>query len=605
MKKFVFLVLLLLKIQFVCAQQDTIKLKTVSLSDNYLLRFSETQSKILLSDSVLQKSGPLLTSLLNFNSPIYFKESGAGMVSSPSFRGTTASQTAVVWNGININSQFLGQTDFNTVHPSDFNSIVIKSGGGSVAYGSGAVGGSIHLNNELNFNRGFENILHLNAGDFGRYGLNYKSTFSDENSSFQVGIGRNGSDNDYPILHSEQKNLNGQFYNNTFSVSAAHKLNRKNTLRFYGNVFDGERHFSLTSPHAIPTKYHDYNTRLLIEWNSTFGKFNSTVKTARLSEEYRYFPTLNSTNYEHGNGETWIAKYDLSYAHKNLLINGLIDFSYAEGTGSQIEFAKRQTASAGLLLKHKLRKNLVYEASMRQEISDTYNSPLLYSLGMKWDATSFYQLRINSSKNFRMPTFNDLFWPGSGNPDLNPETSIQSEVGNQFRISNLVFELTAYHNSIKNLIQWVPMGAISIPENVGKVEILGIESTLNYLKKWNHQQVEINLTYAYNHSEDQRKSKQLIYVPYHKSTASLAYSRKWISAYYQFMYNGKVFTDSNNLYELKDHTISNIGLELNVGRNRNYRIGAQVLNVWDEDYQNVLNRPMPGRNYNVYLNLKF
>lgn len=605
MKKFVFLVLLLLKIQLVCAQQDTIELKTVSLSDNFLMRFSETQSKILLSDSVLQRNGPLLTSLLNFNSTIFFKESGAGMVSSPSFRGTTASQTAVVWNGININSQFLGQADFNTVNTTAFNSIIIKSGGGSVAYGSGAVGGSIHLNNELSFNQGFENNLHLNAGDFGLYGVHYKSTFSDEKSSFQLNVGRNGSENDYPYQNSERKNLNGQFYNNTFSMSAAHKLNSKNTVRLYGNIFDGERHFSLTSPNSIPTKYHDYNTRLLIEWNSIFGKFNSTVKTAHLSEEYRYFPTINSTNYEQGNGETWIAKYDLSYEHKNLLINGLLDFSYAEGSGSQIEFAKRQTASAGLLLKHKLKKNLLYEASIRQEISDVYNSPFLYSLGMKWDATSLYQLRINSSKNFRMPTFNDLYWPGSGNPDLNPEISIQSEIGNQFRFFDVNFEITAYHNSIKNLIQWIPMGSISVPENVGKVEILGVESTLNYLKKWSNQQMEINLTYTYNHSEDQRKSKQLIYVPYHKSTASLAYSRKWLSTYYQFLYNGKVFTDSNNRYELKDHTISNLGLELNMGRKRNYRIGAQVLNLWNEDYQNVLNRPMPGRNYNVYINLKF
>lgn len=605
MKKIAFLVLLLLKIQLVCAQQDTIELKTVSLSDNYLMRFSETQSKILLSDSVLQRNGPLLTSLLNFNSTIFFKESGAGMVSSPSFRGTTASQTAVVWNGININSQFLGQSDFNTVNTTAFNSIIIKSGGGSVAYGSGAVGGSIHLNNELSFNKGFENNLHLNAGDFGLYGVHYKSTFSDEKTSFQLNVGRNGSENDYPYQNSERKNLNGQFYNNTISMSAAHKLNSKNTVRLYGNIFDGERHFSLTSPNSIPTKYHDSNTRLLIEWNSIFGKFNSTVKTARLSEEYRYFPTLNSTNYEQGNGETWIAKYDLSYEHKNLLINGLLDFSHAEGSGSQIEFAKRQTASAGLLLKHKLKKNLLYEASIRQEISDVYNSPFLYSLGMKWHATSYYQLRINSSKNFRMPTFNDLYWPGSGNPDLNPEVSIQSEIGNQFRFFDVNFEITAYHNSIKNLIQWIPMGSISVPENVGKVEILGVESTLNYLKKWSNQQMEINLTYAYNHSEDQRKSKQLIYVPYHKSTASLAYSRKWLSAYYQFLYNGKVFTDSNNRYELKDHTISNLGLELNMGRKRNYRIGAQVLNLWNEDYQNVLNRPMPGRNYNVYINLKF
>ena len=79
------------------------------------------------------------------------------MVSSPSFRGTTAQQTAVVWNGININSQLLGQTDFNTVSTRGYNSIAVKAGGGSVVYGSGAIGGTIHLNNDLKFKKTFKN----------------------------------------------------------------------------------------------------------------------------------------------------------------------------------------------------------------------------------------------------------------------------------------------------------------------------------------------------------------------------------------------------------------------------------------------------------------
>ena len=586
------------------AQQDTVSLKVVNLSDNYLIRFSETQNRIFLNDSVLQRNDTSLTSLLSFNSPIYFKESGAGMVSSPSFRGTTASQTAVVWNGININSQFLGQSDFNTLHSNSYNSIIIKSGGGSVAYGSGAIGGSVHLNNQLNFNKGFNSQISANSGSFGRYGMHVNSTYSDMKSSFQMNLGRNGSDNDYPYLNSNRKNQNANYYSNNLNISAAHKLNSKNTLKFYGNVFDGERHFSLISPNSFPTKYQDANSRFLMEWNSVFNKFNSTLKTAQISEEYRYFPSIHSHKYEKGHNDKWIVNYDLAFEHKNIWINALIDATYSEGKGTQIEFAKRQTASAGLLFKHKILKDLLYEASVRQEISDVYNSPFLYSFGIKWKVNPFYQLRIHSSKNFRMPTFNDLFWPGSGNPNLNPEVSFQSELGNEFQFKNFNLDVSVFYNSIENLIQWIPKGNLSEPENVGEVKIIGIESSLNYLKKWNHQQLELNVNYAYNHSQDQRKSTQLIYVPFHKSTASLAYSYKSISTYFQSMFTGPVFIDSNNLFELKEYWISNLGLEFNVGKNRKYLLGVQVLNLFNEDYENVQNRPMPGRNYNVYINLK-
>ena len=126
----------------VFGQRDgVIVLDEVILSDAKLLHFSKGTKVRVANDSVQEKSGSSLTDLLRYNSNIYFKENGYGMVSSASFRGTNAQQTAVVWNGININSQLTGQTDFNTLIPGNYGDVVVRSGGGSVQYGSGAVGG--------------------------------------------------------------------------------------------------------------------------------------------------------------------------------------------------------------------------------------------------------------------------------------------------------------------------------------------------------------------------------------------------------------------------------------------------------------------------------
>ena len=144
------------------AQDSTaILLREVEVSDHLLKDFSKTQNITILSDSTIKRNQSFLTSLLNYNSLIYFKENGLGGASSPSFRGTTASQTAVVWNGININSQLLGQTDFNTINSLGFNSITVKPGGGSVLYGSGAIGGSIHLNTDLYYYKKLESFPEL------------------------------------------------------------------------------------------------------------------------------------------------------------------------------------------------------------------------------------------------------------------------------------------------------------------------------------------------------------------------------------------------------------------------------------------------------------
>ena len=120
-------------------------------ADEKLKKHSVGYKVITLSDSVIVKNIESFTSLLRFNSPLYLREYGAGGTSSASFRGTSASNTAVIWNGININSINNGQTGFNSLTVSLFDAIAIRSGGGSLEYGSGAVGGTIHLNDYLRF----------------------------------------------------------------------------------------------------------------------------------------------------------------------------------------------------------------------------------------------------------------------------------------------------------------------------------------------------------------------------------------------------------------------------------------------------------------------
>lgn len=79
---------------------------TVYVFDNQMNRVRNFHHVTKLTSSDLEKNATNLSEVLRFQSPVYIKENGRGAVSSPSFRGTTAQQTAFVWNGININSSF-------------------------------------------------------------------------------------------------------------------------------------------------------------------------------------------------------------------------------------------------------------------------------------------------------------------------------------------------------------------------------------------------------------------------------------------------------------------------------------------------------------------
>ena len=605
-KQFLFAVLFLC--QSICAQQDTITvLDDVIISDLQLKKFSNSQSVVKLPDSIISNNKTSLTTLLNYNSVIYFKENGLGMVSSASFRGTTAQQTAVIWNGININSQLNGQTDFNTISARDFNSISIRAGGGSSVYGSSAIGGSIHLNNDLSFGNKFENTLQTNYGSFNTLGVNYKMQLVSAKFSSQISISRNSSDNDYEYLDSDKKNENGQFYNTSINLNLGYKLDSKNVLKLYSYLFEGERHFSGTLAAPSKSKYNDLNTRNLLEWIGSYNQFTSKVKVAFLSEKYKYFENAATSIFSDAKAETFTAKYDLLYkVNSKLELNSVVDFTQTKGFGSDIGENKRQIGSGILLLKHKPFTNFLYEITVRKEITSNYKSPILFSVGTNYSAFSFYNLKINASRNYRIPTFNDLYYQGSGNLNLKPESSYQAEIGHEFKFKNTTFSLTNYYIKIQDLLRWSPSsGGNWTPNNVAKVTTYGAEILVNYNKKIGKNQFDFTSTYAYTISEDEQKKKQLIYVPYHKFTAALAYSFDKLSAHYQYLYNGEVFTSSDNFYILDDYLVSNVGIDYQFGKKKFLQLDFDVLNVFNENYQSVSTRPMPGRNYTINLTFNF
>ncbi|RZJ67821.1 MAG: TonB-dependent receptor [Flavobacterium sp.] len=596
----------LLMCQTILAQTDTIALHDVTVSDAQLKRFSTAQHVISLNDSTLRGNSVSLATLLQFNSGLYIKENGLGSgVASPSFRGTTAQQTAVVWNGININSQFNGQTDFNTIATSGFNSVDVRSGGGSVIYGSSAIGGSIHLNNDIRFGNHFENTVVASYGSFDTRNVFYRADIGTEKFALQATVSRNASDNDYEFPNATRDNINGQFENTGLNLASGYKLNAKNYVRFYSQVFDGERHFPLLTPTDTKTKYRDFNTRNLLEWVNLQTNFTSKFKLAYLNENYTYFGNVTNDSHSYGAAETFIARYDLTYEFgAKASLNAITDYTQTSGRGSDVDDHRRDIGSGALLFKHKVLKRLTYEIGVRKEITGNYDSPVLYSVGANYKVADFYDIRLSGSRNFRIPTFNDLYWADGGNPDLKPESSYQGEIGNDFKFKNVTISVNGYYMKIKDMIQWLPGTTASwFPQNVNRVEAYGAEIVADAQRRIGKHEIKFNGTYSYTISENEKTQNQLIYVPFHKATASIAYGYRKFSANVQSLFNGEVFTrsDNNERYNLDAYSVANAGIAYDFGTKNTYRLGFQVRNFLDAEYYTMERRPYPGRNYNLSL----
>ncbi|NNK18560.1 MAG: TonB-dependent receptor [Maribacter sp.] len=611
MKKIFLYSLLVLGFKSLTAQQDpTIKLEEVVVSDSRLLRFSSGVKVEALKDSVLQSTDGSLTNALLYNSNLYFKENGYGMVSSPSFRGTGAAQTAVIWNGINVNSQLTGQTDFNTILPQNFDKISIRSGGGSTQYGTGAVGGSIHLENTLNFNNPWAHRIQLGYGSFSTRNLSYKSKFGSEKAALSIGIGHYASANDYKYLGTSNKNENGAFFNSSLDIGYGILINPTNILKLHHATFLGDRDLSGTLTAPSNSNYKDVNSRSLLEWANFKDNRIQRVKAAYLYERYRFYLNKNSNTFSFGNAKSLIVNYDLKYELKNAAVNGILDYNNIRGEGTAIQNANRNLFATTLLFSHTPTKRFSYGINLRKDWVNDYVSPFVYAMDGKYDISNAYTITFNASKNFRIPTFNDLYWEGSaaGNKDLKPETSSQAELGQIFTKNGLTTQLNLFYITTNDLIQWRPDSfGVWSPDNVKEVYQYGLESSIRFNHKFKEHDITGQGTYAYTRAIDKDTDNQLIYVPLHKVTASIAYQYKKWGLIAQSLYNGKVFTTTDNAEELDGYFLVNLLLEHSIADflGTDVKAAIRVNNLFNINYQNVAFRPMPNRNFQLQLNFKF
>ena len=611
-KLFAFLFGLLYAVFVNAQQQDSITvLDEVILTDVRLLYFSNGKKVEVLKDSILDRNGASLTDLLQFNSSIYFKENGLGMLSSPSFRGTNASQTVVVWNGININSQLTGQVDFNTIVPRNYGSVSVRSGGGSVQFGSGAIGGSIHLNDLFRFEDHAEHELQLGYGSFDTKSINYRTSFGSKKVASGFGINAVTSENDYKYLGTDQKNENGAFENVNVNGNVGYRFTDKQLLKFYHNTFIGDRNFSGTLTAPSNSNYRDFNTRNLLEWSHFNQKRVHRFKLGYLYEKYKYFENKEDDDFSFGNTATLLANYDYKLRFKETLLNGIVEYSSIRANGSSIENAIRNTMATTLLFKQNLGDKFTYGANIRKEFANDYKSPFVYAVNSRYAFSSFHSVYFNASKNYRIPTFNEIYWVlgggSGGNSDINPESSLQAEIGQTFTQDKFSFDWAAYYIASDDLIQWRPDNSgIWSPINVKDVSNYGFEVSFKLSQKWENQHFEWKSGYAFTKAIDKETENLLMYVPQHRVTSGLTYEyRKW-RLFYQLFANGSVFITSDNTESLSGYCISNTGIGRTIKTKGKFAMQArvQVNNLFNKNYQNVAFRPMPNRNIQFKLTLK-
>ena len=575
--------------------------------DNQFNKAGKTAKISRINSEQILENSTSLSDLLRFQSNIYIKENGRGATSSPSFRGTGAQRTAFVWNGINVNSIFLGQGDINNLNLLSYENVGIKFGGGSVIYGSGAIGGSVHLNNTLDFDKVFHGSLFSEYASFGTLNSFIKTKFSNEKLSFSFSANHSKSDNDYEVAEKKFINRNGAYQNTGFNLGLAYKINENNEFYWQTQHYDSNQHYPIFDENQTKTKYLVQTFRSLAGWKSHSNKIKNDLKLVYLEDNFQYFGDINKAKSSGGIGKQYIVRNDLDYFVSNKSSFNLIsEYQYNQGEGYQsgIQNPKRNQVNLSLLYRNEQLAKFYWELGAKYDFVEGYESPFLFSASGKYKVNDWYQTSINISRNFKAPTFNDLFWTPGGNPDLRAETSYQAEMSHYFSYQNFKLGITPYYIKMKDMIQWVPVTpAIWSPINVDKVDFYGLETELSFNKNWTNQKLNSQISYSYTKAIDQETKNQLSYVPIHQINFNTNYQYKIVGLFFQALYNSKRFTNNTESNFLKDFLVLNAGV--NINPMKNIVVGFKVNNIANQIYETVNYYFMPKRNYAVNLTLKF
>ena len=236
---------------------------------------------------------------------------------------------------------------------------------------------------------------------------------------------------------------------------------------------------------------------------------------------------------------------------------------------------------------------------------------------------TFFSMRAYIKQSFRMPTFNDLYYTDMGNANLVPERATQYDIGFALNkhfthgiVSHAEMHFDAYYNAVHDKIVAYPKGQQFrwTMLNLGKVHIKGIdveaEADFRITKDF---VATARAQYTYQDARDVTDpadsyyNDQIPYIPWHSGSAIVGLSYKNWDLNYSFIYAGERYDEQENILynHMEPWYTSDLSLRYQfVVYSLKIIAQAEVNNVLDQDYEVIVNYPMPGRNYTLSLTVE-
>lgn len=626
------------------------------------MRFEKEQAGMRETtiDSLILQQRALhsLSDLLSGNTTVFIKNHGRGALATASFRGTAATHTRVTWNGMEISSPMTGMVDFSLVPVYLIDKLTLRHGSSSIVDQGGGIGGSINLSNNASWDEPFSLSYMQGLGSFRTFDEFLEVGGGNKRFRVKTRIYHGYSKNNYTFLNRARGNIDPLSGNIIHPVDTNDHADFKRygilqelyfrpgktgilSLKYWGQTasrtipratsYEGPDHSNLNSQE-------DRNHKLVIGWDRYNGPNNLSLQTGLMRSKLNYslknlvpglgmIPAVFATSNHLGslNKVSFHRDFNKTFSIKasiDMDLHRINSTDTVTGAGYKIS---RSTVSGLLSLSKTLADRLNLHFMLRQDFVDNEFTPIIPFAGFDLDLVKDNTLvfKGNISRNYRIPTLNDLFWQPGGNPRLLPERGISGELGLEVVINPGLFslesEITFFRSDINNWIIWIPSyKGYWEPNNISRVVSSGLESRITVRGMSGPVSFRVHATYAYTQSlnfgepeiwGEDSFGKQLVYIPLHSGNLMVHSRYKGFYLSYQHNSYSERFTTSTNDVSRRDWLYPYFMNDISLGKDLhlkkfNLSMELKIMNLLNETYHSILYRPMPGRYFLVVIKVE-
>ncbi|KVW95447.1 TonB-dependent vitamin B12 receptor [Thiobacillus denitrificans] len=521
---------------------------------------------------------------------------GEGKGTSIFLRGANSDHVLVLIDGVKIGSATTGTAAFQDFPMHLIERIEVVRGPVSSLYGSEAIGGVIQI-----FTRKGGGALtpraSLTVGSNNTRGATAGLSGGGEQGWFNAGVAHTRTDGfnackGLPGVACFTNEPDNDGYRNTaFTLRGGYRFAPGSELDLHALRAQGDNEFDGTFQNQSEFVQQVIGAGITHRFNEAWRVKLSAGQGRDESDNFKngvYSSTFNTRR------NSASMQNDFSLGRDHLLTLGLDRQEDHVRSNAAYAVTRRDTTGVFAEYQGQWDKHRV-QLALRGDDNSQFGRHTTGNVAWGYPVMTNLDLRLAYGTAFKAPTFNQLYYPGFGNPNLRSETSRNIELGLGGRLSGGRWSATLFDNRISDLIAGFP------PANINRAEIRGLELAAN--RRFGAWDAAVNLTLQDPENASSGANQGKVLPRRAQESLRIDIDRRlgvWrLGA--TLRGEGERFDNESNTRRMAGYALLDLRAEYRLAAA--WSLGARLENLFDVDYETAFGYNQPGRG--AYLTVRY